>query len=425
MLILGRGEVGKTSLYRQLVGKPHQSEMDRTRGIDSETVHIAERENVHEDWQVLGKFDTSEQFSDALAGELLDRLPERSDKGSTEEVTEADLLAQVQNFSYDENSLATPEPLNIATADVASEDIFESPTEKFDSQDKVASPVHETKSAPQTKPVLLSEPVGMLNSQQSSKLNKILTSKQPYKRKDASVVLNVMDFAGQHTYRPMHHCFITKRGLFIVAFKLPDMLEYIRDPSKAKYNPLSDVCYWIRSIHAHTFSGEEINERVLLVGTRREELPDVRDNLKEIDGFIEQELFSDPKAYTDNIRSLGSDSICSYFIPVENSIDIAARGKSYLEDSGTKLVRDAILSMSAAMPFMNESHPIKWLKFEENLKQRRQACKAASITPILKMQEVKDLAVKSGITDEQQQDLALKFLHDTGKIICMSKSLRN
>lgn len=37
MLILGRGEVGKTSLFRQLVQKPYLKDLKRTRGIDNTT----------------------------------------------------------------------------------------------------------------------------------------------------------------------------------------------------------------------------------------------------------------------------------------------------------------------------------------------------------------------------------------------------
>ena len=37
------------------------------------------------------------------------------------------------------------------------------------------------------------------------------------------------------------------------------------------------------------------------------------------------------------------------------------------------------------------------------------------------MAEAKQLAVQSRITDEDQQELALKFFHDTKKIICLSK----
>ena len=108
----------------------------------------------------------------------------------------------------------------------------------------------------------------------------------------------------------------------------------------------------------------------------------------------------------------------SYFVPVENSIDIVAKGESYLEESGTKLVQNTIISMSKRMPFMKESHPIKWLKFEELLKRCRSDRK---LCPIMKVSEVKEVATQCSITDPQQQELALKFFHDTGKISWLSK----
>ena len=107
----------------------------------------------------------------------------------------------------------------------------------------------------------------------------------------------------------------------------------------------------------------------------------------------------------------------SYFVPVENSIDIS-KGESYLERSGTKLVQDTIISMSKRMPFLKESHPIKWLKFEERLKRCRSHRK---LCPIMKVSEVKEVATECGITDPQQQDLALQFFHNTGKVSWLSK----
>ena len=39
----------------------------------------------------------------------------------------------------------------------------------------------------------------------------------------------------------------------------------------------------------------------------------------------------------------------------------------------------------------------------------------------MKESEVKEVARECGITDPQQQDLALKFFHDTGKLSWLSK----
>ena len=217
-----------------------------------------------------------------------------------------------------------------------------------------------------------------------------------------------------------------------MVFKLPDMLKFICTPDSAKYNPLDEVCYWIRSIHAHIRSPQDSEKekrlkRVLLVGTHRDELPCISDDLQKIDDFIEAELILNKDIrYKDHIHPIDASlaTYCTHYVPayfvaVENSIDFKAGGESYLQNSGTKLVQDMLKAMSKALPYLEVSHPIKWLKFEERLKQQRQIHKAC---PVMKLEEIRALAVQSGISDEEQQDLAMNFLHDTGKIVCLSKT---
>ena len=75
--------------------------------------------------------------------------------------------------------------------------------------------------------------------------------------KQEKLTLVALDFAGQHEYRPMHHCFIIRRACYLVVFKLPAMVKYIkhaaelqpmRDQSK---NPWEEFQFWIHSINAH------------------------------------------------------------------------------------------------------------------------------------------------------------------------------
>lgn len=262
----------------------------------------------------------------------------------------------------------------------------------------------------------------MLSSKQTSRINEIVKSGKTVEKKDPSMILNTLDFAGQKEYRSMHHCFILKRALYLVVFKIPDMLDYINDPERATYNPLDDICYWIRSIDAHICSDdgkEKPIERVLLVGTYRGDYS--HKDLLKIDKFVKDELIMNKDKdyhYINHIHSVGASCGPEFFIPVENSIDIKSRGESYLVDSGTKQIQTTILEMSKELTFLDEYYPIKWLKFEERLKQTYDS---GSSTPIMKIKDVKLLAIKSGITNEEQQDLALKFFHDAGKIICLSK----
>ena len=116
-----------------------------------------------------------------------------------------------------------------------------------------------------------------------------------------------------------------------------------------------------------------------------------------------------------HICLIGGSSNYRYFIPVENSIDFYNWGEAYLKESGTKLVKDTIIAISKTLPHINEVYPFKWLRFEELLKQQRK------LTPVMKIKEIKKLSIKSGITVEEQRNLALKFFHETGKIICLSK----
>ena len=449
MLILGREEVGKTSLFRQLVGKPYLKDMERTQGIDNSIVETLETKNVctiEEQWAVRGDGDQSEQFGNALAGEFMNRLPDRQSK-QRKHVSKSDLLSQLQEFSLEKTSQphskleaeSKPKPRQLTTEFKPSEHVnlsevqqSQSPSQSTVTADTAIS-IPLLNINPQPKPVIspvtpsapLKQPntniPAMLNPRESAKLNEIVINAQSYVRKEPEPCLNVKDFAGQIVYRPMHHCYINREAIYIVVFKLPDMLNYIHDSSNLKYNPLDDICYWIRSIHAHTYSSSNRKmRRVLLVGTYRDKLPSIRKNIKEIDKFIEKNVVNDKKRpYSKYVYPMyDSPSACRFIIPVENSLDIVSNPDTYLQESGTKYVQDTVIAMAKSLPQFSQQYPIKWLKFEEHL---QQYCIAHKSTPVIKIEEAKELAVKSDITDKQQQELSLQFFNDTGKLNWLSK----
>ena len=441
MLILGREEVGKTSLFRQLVEKPYLKDIERTQGIDNSTVETFERRNINTgQWNMKENSDQSEQFGNALAGEFLVRIPHRLSK-EDKNVSKSDLLSQLEKAITSHAKPVSPQQSRLSD-NVKSKlrpVLGKNPSKYADLSSSKVQQINQTEhslaatttgvnpqlqlkltsSAPQ--PPKQSDTV--LNPRESSKLNQTVMRAQSYVRKEPEPCLNVKDFAGQVVYRPMHHCYISRQAIYVVVFKLPDMLEYIHDHSHSKYNPFGDICYWIRSIHAHTYS--YINKkmrRVLLVGTYRDKLPNIKKNIREIDKFIENNLVNDKKRpYVKYVYPMyDSPSACRFFIPVENSIDIVSNPESYLQESGTKYVQDTVKEISKSLPQFNEQYPIKWLKFEEYLQEQ---CEARKSTPVMKIEEAKELAVKSGITDEQQQELALQFFSDTGKLNWLSKYL--
>ena len=423
MLILGREEVGKTSFFRQLLGKPYLKDMERTQGIDNSTVGTFERRNVDiGQWVMKENGDQSKQFGDALAGEFFVRMPRGLSKEDKNDiVSESDLQSQFEKINI--MSPVLPQQSRESDNNIIMSKQRPVPGTEHSivaRTTRVNPQLTLTSSAP---PKQSDSIPAILNPRESAKLNETVMRAQSYVRKEPEPCLNVKDFAGQVVYRPMHHCYINRNAIYVVVFKIPDMMEYIHDSSHLKYNPLDDICYWIRSIHAHTYSSSnKTARRVLLVGTYRDTLPNIEANIREIDGFIENNLVNDKKRpYIKYVYPMyDSPSACRFIIPVENSIDIVSNPETYLQESGTKYVQDTVKEIAKSLPQFNEQYPIKWLKFEEYLQEQ---CEARKSTPVMKIEEAKQLAVKSGITNEQQQELALQFFNDTGKLNCLSKRM--
>ncbi len=494
MLILGDERVGKTSLYRQLVGKDFKEDWCQTRGIDNNTVDTVDRRALDiesDEWKEKMSSEEDGGFVKALSKEVVKNLPppppEVKDDGGIKEVSAKDLMHKIEE-AIDTIKKRIKERERIKSALIVSSSsagpnggaavpVILSPTlnrkvpvlqkKKKESGDNVearpekkSSPLQEPRPKPKTLPgspppdapppdttpsdatpldttpskvtpskvtplnampdaaEKKQEHADMLNRRQSSYLD-IAVKKRVVDNKNPPLVLNTLDFAGQKLYRPMHHCFISRRALYIVVFKIPDMQK-----KASRKKSLEDLRYWIHSIHSHIYPPEEdmkgedkkIN-RVFLVGTHRGDHTDEDDgDLKEIDDLIKKELIAD-KRCCNHIRSVKALSCrTNYFIPVENEIDHTH--ENYLHISGTRDVQIVVKTTSKKLPFLKEYYPIKWLKFEERLKKQMETL---STTPVMTVEGVKALAVKSNITSEDQRDLALKFFHDTGKIICISE----
>ncbi len=462
MLILGDETVGKTSLYRQLVGKDFKENLSRTEGIDDNAVDVVDSRKLDiNEWKEKESSEEAEDggFVKALSKKLVENLPpppppppEVKDDGDIkEEVSEEDLMERImdavkrikQSRVREQSDSPLPQPQPSTHLPTSASKLIPTEVQK---KDDIVGPQQEKKNPqphtkPKTPPDATSqdatppdatpsdinpsnappipaeeESPAMLDRRQSSILD-IAVKKRVVDSKNPPLVLNTLDFAGQKLYRPMHHCFILRRALYIVVFKIPDMLK---ETSCKK--SLEEVRYWIHSIHSHIYPPEKdvIGEekkmnRVFLVGTHRGDHTD--EDLEKIDKFIDKKLIED-KSCCNHICPVGELSCpTSYFIPVENKID-HTHGKDYLRDSGTGVVQNLVETTSKTLPFLNEKYPIKWLKFEERLKKKMVTL---STTPVMTVEGVKALAVRSNITSEDQQDLALKFFHDTGKIICISE----
>ena len=466
------------------MGKEFLEEMDSTRGIDNNTVDTVDRRSVAvnrktgDKWLEKEKTTSNEQFSDAVAGQIVDKLPKKSSEQTNrfEVPSEDALLKQINRIttsiisekkraaeaaSRREATIFIPEPQPLVQPSLASAhppipqpvprqppspniprpekpppsrtpSLPKPPMEKPPPPQPSPAPMEprsrpeprESSVAkpppvqrPQPKPAKKRESTGTLRPWERSKLNEIVRGKRKFDKKEPPLVLNTLDFAGQEHYRPMHHCFISRRAMYMVVFKIPDMLS-----KELQDLAIADIRYWIHSIHAHIYPPDQTTRkkdkkinRIFLVGTHRNGHSD--EELKKIDELIKDLIdCDDQNCLVNHVHCRSRESDFKYFFPVENSVDIIARKDKYLEESGTKYLQDTIKNKN--LPFLNEAHPIKWLKFEERLEQ----CHGEkTITPVMTVEDVKKLALRCNITDEPTQDLALNFFHDTGKIIYLSE----
>lgn len=510
LLILGQEQVGKTSLYRQLVGKAFMEKLESTRGIDNNTVDTVDRRVLDlEAWQEKEGTDTGEQFGDAVISMVVPQLPEKPSEGAHkkkegEVVKEDALMAEIQRInnrlvklkeretfarvmnppllttptfliphyfpSADVNAHQDPYPLQPFKTPsspkaqrreerlqpgVQQKDINQGPPAprlRPNVAEKPPTMVQPPTLPPAPKPKVMehslpklapqdptpqreksatpppSEPErsvssGMLNRRQGGRLDSIVKrGKEEFKPIEPELVLNALDFAGQKEYRPMHHCFIRRRAIYVVVFKIPDLLN---EDEYKHCRTIEEMRYWIHSIHAHIYppdesmkGADEKVKRVFLVGTHRgKKLSE--ENFNKINSSVEK-LAMDDRCVNHVCPVKLPDHGRSFFIPVENSVDKENCSGDYLVESGTKPLQEKIKEMCKdhrKLPFLHESHPIKWLKFEEDLKDFSKVKKP----PIVKVQEVDGIAADCRITDEDTKNLALHFFHDTGKIVYLSE----
>ena len=216
LLVLGRQEVGKTSLIRQLLGKDFLKYLERTRGIDNFTVEIKSIDTTS--WQE--KAGVADQFSDALLGELVEKLPPGTVKDSeavihseplySKQVSENNLLMKLQEIGDMIGAALAPEvseseglPASGSsriTAQVVEEREEPAKPESVSDQTTTTIPTSLSDSenigqAPQLSESSLS--AGVLNSKETSRINQVLKNEQHFEKKEPSLVLNTLDFAGK------------------------------------------------------------------------------------------------------------------------------------------------------------------------------------------------------------------------------------
>ena len=485
LLILGEARKGKTSVYRLLVGKDFDPDQDPTRGIDNNEVDTVDSREISISWKERGEQDQLEERKHVYSSAIINELPDEDVKRKPDHQAQfevksekglLDVIDIVRAKIAKENTRRKPliikhSPIGFPFVGQSTSGLLDSPgqlphTESVKSKPVKSSvvttpnveqrpaPVAEKKTGSESVKKVTKQPTTIPESSQKPKYPKhapapkkthppLLERQISTTRKEAkhinsalkdgkrekiepSLQLNTLDFAGQKNYRPMHHCFITRRAMYLVVFNLQDMIEYVEQLEKSEPsaesgpNPVEEVRYWLHSIHAHIYPPDQPEEskakddrhrRVSLVGTHRNPRNGKRaltlQDLHKIEVKLREELEEDDRC----VNHLRKTKPGCLFTAVENS-----RPRKD-PNSGAMSLQDHLSSMTKSLDFLEEVYPVSWLRFETRLLKMGQATTQRGC--VLES-EVAEEAKRRGVIEESLDD-ALTFFHDTGKLILLSK----
>ncbi len=493
LLILGQERMGKTSLLSLLLGRKFNPDQDPTRGIDNTVVDTVDNRPIDPaKWEEMNWDHKVKENEDVLvsrvAGELGSILPRKEEKDEDEErarVSEEELLQIVDRIAKRRSHASFPgrsslganrtgsrnaEPpsqgrsegdssqmstqLQGATVAPSSPPTVRPQPPKYDRpplpprlasrQDaaRPSSPPMEPRPQPpsQQSAVLASQRRSSGISRQHSALIGRQWRKGAHKLKEPSLHLNTYDFAGQKEYRPMHHCFIVRRAIYLVVFNLQLVLQFLQGKLR-KPNPLEEIRYWLNSIHAHIHISDEDDKKmktIFLIGTHRapknpaQGRPIQPEELSEINEKLKRVFYLNDKYHrcVNHLQFVAcdfptEDDNMAVFTAVENSMD----RQDQRETSGANSLQRALHKLCSVkkargdksdvpLPFLEDDHPILWLRFEERLTNERGHRPNASM--VAHLEEVVKFGRQCGIAEGKDMDTALDFFHDTGTIILLS-----
>ncbi len=475
LLFLGQERKGKTSLYKLIVGIKFDPQQESTCGIDNTEVDTVDSRTVtmkRSEWSETSEGDqqterdkfhalaiisglpedvkrqaASQRFQEKSLNELLRRIEDIDSKINKENKP---LMPKSSNVRKERDPILdsfplskprqsnspsdrqvelapvenppSPRPVLNSSTLILPEKIESTPKPPSKPQVPKVSPVKKAVSQPlpvSTKtvpPDQVKRRISVCSRSEVKSVNHALKNRgKKIKDPKPTLKLNVLDFAGQKNYRPMHHCFIRRRSMYIVVFNLQDMQEYLLDPN-CRSNPMEEVRYWLHSIHAHISPPEtektedKYQRRVVLVGTHRnpgsgkEEITE--DQLEKINDQVRKVLVDDDRC-VNHLRKINR----RYFIAVENS-------ESDSINSGARQVRSTLDSISEKLKFLDEVYPISWLRLEGKLKEMKNDIeREKKKEKCCRMNEMIEIAERKGVPNPTD---ALEFFHDIGEIILLS-----
>ena len=418
LMLIGQGGAGKTSTKKSLKGIRFDPNEDRTVGIDVDPSHF---KVSTETWRTGEQgndknSDTAIYLDYHLARCIADSL--KTQENSTQRNTDTNFL--------------DPETIEV-------------PGQPITTQESREGEDIKTPSTVQKEEAAVAErfPRGDLNDngkkliQESHRLSlstvpeEVAAVAEQFLRGDVDdstedIYFTFWDFAGQSVYYVTHPLFLATRAMFLLVYDLslnpddeakPVLKQGVYEESEESYNIKTNVDYldfWMRSV-ASLGRGQAEGSR--LEETTSVKLPPVFLVCTHADKPYGH---GDPEKLARKIfgylkRKPYGAHLCDVFW-----IDNTSLSANNSDCPEVVRLRHEIIAVAKELPFINETIPINWLKFENALQAKKEVGNKR-----ISLESARDIAKNDcNIVDEKEFETLMNFLHDIRSLIHYEDTVR-
>ena len=411
LMLIGQGGAGKTSTKKSLKGIRFDPNEDRTVGIDVDPSHF---KVSTETWRTGEQgndknSDTAIYLDYHLARCIADSL--KTQENSTQRNTDTNFL--------------DPETIEV-------------PGQPITTQESREGEDIKTPSTVQKEEAAVAErfPRGDLNDngkkliQESHRLSlstvpeEVAAVAEQFLRGDVDdstedIYFTFWDFAGQSVYYVTHPLFLATRAMFLLVYDLslnpddeakPVLKQGVYEESEESSNIKTNFDYldfWMRSV-ASLASGQAEGSR--LEETTSVKLPPVFLVCTHADKPYGR---GDPRKLALKIfgclkRKPYGAHLCDVFW-----IDNTSLSANNSDCPEVVRLRHEIIAVAKELPFINETIPINWLKFENALQAKKEVGNKR-----ISLESARDIAENDcNIVDEKEFETLMNFLHDIRSLI--------
>ena len=418
LMLIGQGGAGKTSTKKSLKGIRFDPNEDRTVGIDVDPSHF---KVSTETWRTGEQgndknSDTAIYLDYHLARCIADSL--KTQENSTQRNTDTNFL--------------DPETIEV-------------PGQPITTQESREGEDIKTPSTVQKEEAAVAErfPRGDLNDngkkliQESHRLSlstvpeEVAAVAEQFLRGDVDdstedIYFTFWDFAGQSVYYVTHPLFLATRAMFLLVYDLslnpddeakPVLKQGVFEESEESYDLKTNFDYldfWMKSVASLARGQAE--------GSRLEETPSVKLPPVFLVCTHADKPYGrgDPRKLARKIfgclkRKPFGAHLCDVFW-----IDNTSLSANNSDCPEVVRLRHEIIAVAKELPFINETIPINWLKFENALQAKKEVGNKR-----ISLESARDIAKNDcNIVDEKEFETLMNFLHDIRSLIHYEDTVR-